>query len=223
MFSLRSYRADIASHRHAFHQLVLPRTGALELEIEGRGGRVARGRAAFVGAGERHAFEARGANRFIIVDLSATRIEARDEALLQRGFLTIAPHAQALLDGLAETLPRRAEAESAWSRLLLDALHGEYGVANGLHVARCLIEVEPERRYGSAWLARIAGLSRAQFYRRFSALHGTTPLALALERLRESAAPIARIAGEVGCSEHSALTRALRRAYSAPPHRLRRR
>lgn len=229
MFSLRTYRADTAAHRHAFHQLVLPRSGVLEMEIEGRGGRVERGRAAFVGAGGRHAFEARGANRFLVVDLPREQIEPRDEILLQRGFFSLNFRAELLLDSLAGVPPQRPEAASVWARLLLDALHRESVPLRGLCDVRRLIEAEPERRYDSAWLARLCGLSRAQFYRRFTALHGETPaglqrrhrLALALARVRGSREPIARIAGEVGYSEHSALTRALRRAYGSPPRRLR--
>lgn len=229
MFSLRTYRADIASHRHAFHQLVLPRTGTMELEIEGRGGRVEHGCAAFVGASQRHAFEARGANRFIVIDLPSTPMEAREEALLSRGFLTLGRRAHLLLEGLGETLPQRLDAEAAWSYLLLDALHREPGGADGLRDARYLLEAEPERRHDSLWLARLTGLSRAQFYRRFVATYGVTPaalqrerrLALALARLRDDATSIAHIAAEVGYSEHSALTRALRRMHGVPPRRLR--
>lgn len=229
MFSLRTYHADVASHRHAFHQMVLPRAGVLEMEIEGRGGRVEHGRAAFVGAGERHAFGARGANRFVVLDLPASQFDARDESLLRRGFLELRPCAHLLLDGLGENLPRRAEASVAWARLLLDALRREPAGADRLHAVRRLLEAEPERRYDSLWLARLAGLSRAQFYRRFVAVYGTTPaalqrerrLALALARLHEKTSPIARIAGDVGYSEHSALTRALTRAYGTPPRRLR--
>ena len=229
MFSLRTYPADVASHRHAFHQLVLPREGVLEMEIEGRGGRVERGRGAFVGAGERHAFEARGANRFVVVDLPSVPLDARAESRLRHGFVELGPCARLLLDGLGENLPQRAEARAVWSRLLVDALQRELAGDYRLQAVRRLLEDEPERRYDSFWLARLAGLSRAQFYRRFVAAYGVTPialqrerrLALALTQLHERNAPIARIAGDVGYSEHSALTRALRRAYGTTPRRLR--
>lgn len=229
MFSLRTYRTDVASHRHAFHQLVLPQTGCLEMEVDGRSGRVEHGRAAIIGAGERHAFQARGSNRFVVVDLPTARIDAHDEILLQRRFLAFGPRADLLLHGLAQSLPQREEAAAAWARLLLDAFHRDPTPAAALRDTHRLLEAEPERRYDSAWLASIAGVSRAQFYRRFVAAYGTTPaglqrerrLALALARLREGSVPIARIAGEVGYSEHSALTRALRRAYGTPPQRLR--
>ncbi|NCT69259.1 MAG: helix-turn-helix transcriptional regulator [Rhodanobacteraceae bacterium] len=230
--NFRSYRADVAAHRHGFHQLVLPRTGALELEIDGRGGRVDADGAAFVGAGERHAFEARGPNRFLVLDLPSAQAGPVEAALAARRFVPLRPRARALLTCLGDTLPGRDEAALMWSHLLLDALHdGDDAPADaGVRVAHALIAGEPERALDSAALARLAGLSRAQFYRRFSARYGLAPaalrrewrLALALARLREGDASIADIAGEVGYSEHSALTRALRRGRLGTPRELRR-
>ncbi|WP_300616249.1 AraC family transcriptional regulator [Dokdonella sp.] len=228
MLSLRSYRRDAASHRHGFHQLVLPRLGALDMEIDGCGGRVERDRTAIVGAGERHAFEARGDNRFVVVDLPPGDGDAEIGALRQRRFLALGPATRLLLDGLGDHMPQNAAATAAWSRLLLETLDGGMP-RNGLEAAHRLLETEPERRYDSAWLARLAGLSRAQFYRRFTAVHGIAPAAFqrrqrllrALAQLRGSDASIARIAGELGYSEHSALTRALRKAHGSTPRAVR--
>lgn len=232
-FSFRSYHAEAAAHRHGFHQLVLPCTGSLELEIDGRGGRVAGAGAAFVGAGERHAFEARGPNRFLILDLPSTHAGPFAAALAARRFVPLQARARALLGCLGDAPPRRDEAARVWARLLLDALHdGARASADaGLRAAHALITGEPERALASTQLAQVAGLSRAQFYRGFSARYGIGPaalrrerrLALALARLRESDASIAQVAGEVGYSEHSALTRALRRSRLDSPLRLRQR
>lgn len=229
MFSLRSYGTEVAAHRHAFHQLVLPRSGVLDMEIEGRGGRVERGSAAFIGAGERHAFHAGGANRFLVVDLPIEHFQPRDGCLVERGFLKLDARTELLLAGLADGVPQHAASAQVWSQLLLAALRRREPASHTLHDVRRLIEAEPERRCDLAWAARLCGLSRAQFYRRFTALHGEAPaslqrrcrLALALARLRATDEAVARVAGDLGYSEHSALTRALRRAYGQPPRRLR--
>lgn len=229
MISLRSYRRDVARHRHAFHQLVLPRLGTLDMEIDGRGGRVESDCVALVGAGETHAFEARGDNRFVVVDLPPGDVDAEIEALRQRRFLALGPATRLLLDGLGDRMPQNTAATTTWSRLLFDTLLGEGMFRNGLDATYRLLETEPERRYDIAWLARLAGLSRAQFYRRFTAVHGIAPAAFqrqlrllrALAQLRGSDASIARIAGELGYSEHSALTRALRKAHGCTPRALR--
>ena len=229
-FSVRSYRADVAAHRHGFHQLVLPCAGTLELDIDGHGGRVKDGGAAFVEVGARHAFEARGPNRFLILDLPSAQAGPLAMALAARRFVPLGPRARALLACLGDLPPRRDAAAAVWSQLLLDALHDDEARAvAGLRAAHALIAAEPERAFDSAQLARLAGLSRAQFYRRFSTLYGVAPaalrrerrLALALARLREGDASIAQVAGEVGYSEHSALTRALRRGRLGSPRGLR--
>jgi quercetin dioxygenase-like cupin family protein len=49
-------------HAHGFDQIVLPRRGVLEMEIDGKGGRVDPGRAAVVPPGVSHAFAASGEN-----------------------------------------------------------------------------------------------------------------------------------------------------------------
>lgn len=50
--SLRRYGAGAAPHVHDdFDQIVLPRLGVLEMEIDGRGGRVQAGQAALVRRG----------------------------------------------------------------------------------------------------------------------------------------------------------------------------
>lgn len=67
--SIRSYGEDRGPDSHSFDQLVLPLSGALELEIAGQGGRLASGRAAFVVAGTQHSTMSDIANRSLILDL----------------------------------------------------------------------------------------------------------------------------------------------------------
>lgn len=37
---IRSYSGEVELHQHDFHQIVLPRSGAMEIELDGRGGKV---------------------------------------------------------------------------------------------------------------------------------------------------------------------------------------
>ncbi|GAP66216.1 transcriptional regulator, AraC family [Mizugakiibacter sediminis] len=223
----RSYAATAAAHSHGWHQLVLPWRGELELEIDGRGGRVARGCAAVVGAGARHAFEARGANRFLVVDLAADD-DARLARLGERRYLPLTPAARRWLAAPAETLPDEDDARHAWVQVLLHALAGTRGeaVLDALHA---WLRTSPAALPPAAALAALAGLSRAQFYRRFAARGGQAPFALGraqrLERacalLRAGALPIAEVAARCGYADQSALTRALRRHCGLTPGRLR--
>ncbi|WP_293760578.1 AraC family transcriptional regulator [uncultured Aquitalea sp.] len=67
--SLRSYPGECHSHQHDHHQLVLPVRGCLELEVDGRGGRVDAGSLAVIEAGASHGFAASGDNRFLVADV----------------------------------------------------------------------------------------------------------------------------------------------------------
>lgn len=223
----RSYTATAAAHHHAHHQLVLPWHGALELEIDGRGGRVAHDCAAVVGAGARHAFEARGANRFLVVDLAADD-DARLARLGERRYVPLTPAARRWLAALAEALPDEDDTRRAWVQVLLHALAGTRGEAM-LDALDAWLRASPAALPPAATLAGLAGLSRAQFYRRFAARDGQAPFALGraqrLERacalLRAGELPIADVAMRCGYADQSALTRALRRHCGLTPGRLR--
>jgi transcriptional regulator GlxA family with amidase domain len=86
-------------------------------------------------------------------------------------------------------------------------------------------------RWTVAALAKVAGLSRAAFARRFLAEVGTPPLRyLAVLRMRHAAellattdASLAAVAAEVGYANEFALSRAFRRLVGAPPGVYRRR
>ncbi|MFI9235121.1 AraC family transcriptional regulator [Streptomyces sp. NPDC053079] len=88
---------------------------------------------------------------------------------------------------------------------------------------------EPSRPWTVADLAVRAGLSRAAFARRFSALVGRPPLAyltwwrltLAARLLRESDAPLAAIAQRIGYTSQFAFAHAFKRAYGVSAGRYR--
>lgn len=100
-------------------------------------------------------------------------------------------------------------------------------------IARVLeaMRAQLAERWTVARLARIAGLSRAAFARRFAAEVGAPPLhhlaALrmrrAVELLAAGDAPLAALAAEVGYANEFALSRAFRRHLGEPPSTLRRR
>jgi hypothetical protein len=122
--SLRRYGTGADPHAHDdFDQIVLPRRGVLEMEIDGRGGRVQAGQAALVRCGTRHAFAAAGDNLFVVADIGAALI-APFEALRDRAFLPVNAPARGLLDFVCGDVARPVEDEVAalWAPLLLRAL-----------------------------------------------------------------------------------------------------
>ncbi|WP_425995658.1 hypothetical protein [Caulobacter sp. DWR1-3-2b1] len=98
--SFRRYGQDAPPHAHAFDQIVLPRRGVLEMEIDGRGGRVDPGHAAIVGPGARHAFAASGENLFVVADIGSA-LMAPFERLRDRPFAPVTGAVRGLLDFLA--------------------------------------------------------------------------------------------------------------------------
>jgi transcriptional regulator GlxA family with amidase domain len=105
--------------------------------------------------------------------------------------------------------------------------------AHDARIARALgaIAARPDETWTVAKLAKVAGLSRAAFARRFAAEVGAPPLRyLAIVRMRRAAellvatdAALAAVAADVGYATEFALSRAFRRHMGEPPGAYRRR
>lgn len=65
-FSLRHYHHHVCSHSHDFAQLVIPLDGPLEIEVQGRGCRLAPGFACIIAPGLRHDYAADPAHVFLV-------------------------------------------------------------------------------------------------------------------------------------------------------------
>lgn len=96
--------------------------------------------------------------------------------------------------------------------------------------ALAAITADPARRWTVAALARIAGLSRAPFARRFQRATGTSPLRwlaehrlrLARKRLVETDVALVEIATEIGYASEFAFSKAFKRRYGIAPGAFRR-
>jgi transcriptional regulator GlxA family with amidase domain len=90
---------------------------------------------------------------------------------------------------------------------------------------------EPARRWTVSSLARVAGLSRAPFARRFERATGHPParylaemrLRLAATRLVSSDVRLAEIAGEIGYATEFSFAKAFKRTYGIAPGLFRKR
>ena len=89
--SLRRYGASPGSHSHDHFQILLGLSGALELEVEGRGVRVATGGGCVIAPGDRHDFESAGGSLCLVLDSAHPAWSA-----LVRPPAAMAPPAQAL-------------------------------------------------------------------------------------------------------------------------------
>lgn len=231
----RSYGQDRWSDRHDFAQLVLPLSGVVALEIDGRQGVLDPLRMAFVAPGARHSQCGEEGNRSIIVDLAPQSIAAPlGERLHERPFLALGAEVRKLVEFMGLMAGRGAAAPAtvaAWAALLLDSLVLEQPRASSRLAALLLaVELEPGRLWHTDAMARCAGLSVSRLHALFREERDTTPhdwllqlrLARVCEWLAASAAPVAELALRAGFSDQSALTRAMRRSLGVTPAAYRR-
>ena len=240
----RSYTALVQAHKHPFFQIILPSRGVLDLEIDGRGGRIEGDRAAVIGTGDRHAYSAMtGANRFLVLDVfDPARMPAdknsRDllEKLAERRYLALTPAAHSLV-GYAEqtfacsgaTAPDTSHLAALWLPLLLEALSPKARPADravqALARAKTFIDRFYDQPIRTPDLARIAGLGASRLHELFQVRLETTPhrylmdvrLRRALALLETTQLSIAEIAARTGHADQSALTRHLRRSRGITP------
>ncbi|PZR30954.1 AraC family transcriptional regulator [Caulobacter segnis] len=225
--SFRRYGEDAPPHAHAFDQIVLPRRGVLEMEIDGRGGRVDPGRAAVVPPGTRHAFAASGENLFVVADIGGALMKPF-ERLRERPFAPVSGAVRGLLEFLAGEAPGAIDTgvASLWTPLLLRGLSAApLAVDPRLARAMALIETRFDQPLTVRELAAEAGMSQSRFFARFAEAYGTTPHAALVDvRLRsaqrllsDTRLSIAEIAVRTGHGDQSGLTKRMKAALGVTP------
>jgi AraC-like DNA-binding protein len=219
--SVRAYGASPGSHDHDHFQVLVGLEGVLELEVEGRGQRLAAGQGCVIAPGDRHDFEGRGATRCLVLD-SHNPDWARTNP-------TPAPGVSALARYLAEAVTTPLpHARGLGAALLLEAWSPP-GTRSSLPVARGRRAIDWAAL--SAWLAhrldaplsvadlaQQVHLSPSQFGARCLAEQGLSPMQwLRRQRLAQARAwraeglSVADTARRTGYRSPSALTAALRR------------
>ncbi|BCH28894.1 AraC family transcriptional regulator [Mesorhizobium sp. L-8-10] len=236
---IRSYSGEVQSHRHDYHQVVLPLSGVMDMEIDGRGGLVAAGRGAFIATDATHAFQAPPSGRFVVADLpddgnSALWTEA--ELFRRTAFFTITQPLQSLIDYLAATIDIvTPAARSHWCGLLVETLNAsqaEPATAADMIVERAIrfMRAKLEQPITVADIAAAAGAGETRLHELFRQRTGDTPhgrlaelrLDAACRLLTTTSLPIAEIAVRTGHADQSALTRKLRISRGVTPAVLRR-
>jgi len=235
---LRSYsqlgRLD-EPDRHDYAQLVLPLSGALVLDIEGRQGRLDPLHAGFVAPGAWHAQRGETPNRSLILDVGLDGLApASAGRLFDRPFAPLAPAARKLVEfmGLmADAGGTPPGLVQGWVPLLLDTLAlGAPRPASRLAALLARIEAEPALPWTTDTMAGSVGMGVSRLHALFREELDTSPHAWLLghrvqracEWLASTRLPIAEIALRAGFSEQSALTRALRKAIGMTPAAYRR-
>lgn len=240
--AIRSYSSEPQLHSHSFHQIVLPRQGALELEVAGLGGRVDQTRGAFIPAGEIHIFSSHAKNKFIVVDVAdddlqlMLQCETAADRLDASIYFPIKPTVRTLLQYLAGiNLPAVEKTTQAWlTLLLLDFIDASIcyhaGPPRALAEALTYIEQHLAEAISVADIACAAMVSERRLHTLFRSELGSAPhsyvierrLNFALDLLAATLLPVSQIALLTGHSDQSALTRRLKKQHGITPAAYRR-
>ncbi|KQV91921.1 AraC family transcriptional regulator [Pelomonas sp. Root1237] len=223
--SLRHYGPSRGSHEHDHAQVLWTLDGALELEVDGRGQRLAAGQGLLIPPGALHDFEAPQGSHCLVLDTA-------DPVWLDRA---LSPgHSQPvdhLARFLAASLQQGLPVSQALGAQLLAQAWGPGEVRAVLCSGRPIdwaglqrwLQTRLAAPLTVADLAARAGLAESQFRARCLAATGLTPMQwlrarrLARARvLRAAGLPVALVAQRVGYDSPSALTAALRREAASP-------
>ncbi|MDP2406210.1 MAG: AraC family transcriptional regulator [Hydrogenophaga sp.] len=215
--SVRCYGASHGSHAHDHFQILLGLDGVLELEVNGRGRRIAAGDGVVIDPGDRHDFEASGSARCLVLDSRDARWQHAHDNPKPRALAPLASYLAAACDG---ALPR---ARLLGPALLLEA----WTPPATVRIARRAIDWAALTTWAQAHghetlqvgdLASRVYLSAAQFTARCREDLGQSPMAWLRElrlaearRFRSQGLPVAEVARRTGYRSPSALTAALRK------------
>ncbi|MDC0610184.1 AraC family transcriptional regulator [Vibrio sp.] len=76
--SIRSYNRDKQGHQHGYHQLVLPLSGVINIDVSGFTGKVAPGECVVIREGQVHHFTAETEAKFVVADMTALPDNLKD-------------------------------------------------------------------------------------------------------------------------------------------------
>jgi AraC-like DNA-binding protein len=233
---LRSYPSQRESDRHTFAQLVLPVTGEVQLEIDGREGRLDPFHGALVAAGAWHSQCSTVANRSLILDIDQAAMTGGVwNRLLERPSIPISPAAGKLLDYMQLAIGQQALQPTlirAWIPLLLDTLVLDAPqMRTRLTALLAQVEANPGLPWTTESMAQFAHVSVSRLHALYREELDISPhawllqkrIALACDYLARTGRGVADIALSTGFSDQTALTRAMRQHIDITPAAYRRR
>jgi AraC-like DNA-binding protein len=225
---IRSYQGEYQHHSHAFAQVVLPVSGRMDIEVQGRADCLDPSLAAWVAPSAMHSQVAERSGRFLVLDCPADWLsEAALAALARQVYLPISESARRLIEfanlaGNASLVAHSAHLVP----LLLGVLVDRTGHRpSGIEVLLARLEANPGAAWSNEAMARTAGLSVGQLHKRVVERFDLAPQALlsqirmrhARKWLAESDLPIVDIALRSGYADQAAFTRAMSRLCGITP------
>ena len=241
---VRRYKAEAERHSHDHHQIVLPLSGALEMDVGGAFDAVTADRAVAIPSGQLHSFAGTRDNALLVVDLGAAGgLRDREHlrfwsAAAEQPFIGLEPSFRGFCEfiaGQAPTVGYQGLRAEVTGDFMVEALARGVGLEPNplpppLARAVAFIEAHHDRPIALADVARHAGLSESRLNAHFHERFGVAPgRYLARQRLRqaevlltETELPVAEVALRVGYGDQSAFARAFQRETGEPPAAFRR-
>ena len=225
---VRRYDRENPNHQHDHTQLVLPIHGQMEINVDGREGRIDPSLAALVMPGSAHSQLTHVDSRFLVLDCAATTLEALHLGpLSKRVYVPVSPATRRLVE-FAELIGNEQLALSAsqLGPLLLSTLwSGSGGATSPMAELVGRLRATPGANWSNEVMAQAAHMSLSQLHLRFRQLFGQSPQAFltdlrlqeAQRWLRGTSLPIADIALRAGFSDQASLTRAMQRVSTTTP------
>ena len=233
--TIRSYRDDGVLHAHAHVQVVLPISGALEIEVAGKGAQLNAGLSAFIAPGEKHTQAGLSENCSLVLDVDRAGFSDRVlDDLGTRRFFLMPPAVRHLVEFTA-LQPVDAVTDAAMStalaKLLVNGLEGLRQTPDRLRALWEAVQRDPAADWDVTRLARHLAVSRTKLYRELAEEDGATPgrfiakarVEAAQRAIETGTKSLADVAISSGFSDQAALTRAMRREAGCTPGEWRRR
>lgn len=226
---LRSYSSENHTHHHDFHQLVLPVTGKLSMNVDNQEGIVCSQQVAVVSAGQQHGFSATDKNTFIVADVP--------EALapdLERlpAFISIDPALTQYVFFLHQQLIEGSSSQTSERQMLLlliQLLQERFGeelrLDRRIEAARTYLDQYFCHSITLSQLSGIANLSPRQLSELFKRQLGMTPQQYLTEKrmqkawqlLESSVLSVQQIADQVGYRNLASFSDRFRKHFGHSP------
>jgi AraC-like DNA-binding protein len=223
--NIRSYGAELPFEQHDFVQLVLPLSGAIELDIGGKSRVIGSGFGAAVPSNVSHTQQNIVRHQALILDIDKQL--ARDcgvDTLFERRYFERSTSSQQLTKMLARTITQSNVSAAPQNTLLAICAPTFLPPSDKLLALEELVMLAPYQPMSVADMSLACGLSDSQFHEVFRRHFGVTPhqwlLSHRLNRVRdeleESDISLSSLAQRSGYSDQSALTRAFRNHFGMP-------
>ncbi|MCP4389068.1 MAG: helix-turn-helix transcriptional regulator [Gammaproteobacteria bacterium] len=231
---LRSYSGETQVHHHDYHQLVLPVSGELSMQIGAREGQVSAEGLALVSSGQDHGFAGSDENCFIVADVPATLVPELERL---PSFIKLDAALAQYVTFLHQQLSQQSASPSSERQMLLlliqllkERFGHELRLDRRIDAVRSHLDENYQQPISLPQLAAIAHLSVRQLNEIFRRELGMTPRQYLIEKrmqrawqlLANGALQVQQVAEQVGYTNLAAFSDRFRRHFGHSPRYLRR-